>query len=149
MNEPNPAADLMRLVNGYQVSQAIHVAATLGIADQLREGPRSADDLAAATSSHPGSLYRLLRALAAVGVFHEDGDKRFALTPMGDCLRSERPIRSRRGPPSSAGPTSGRPGATCSMACARAGMPSSMCMAPTYGRIARNMPRRVPSSTAP
>jgi hypothetical protein len=89
MNEPNPAGDLMRLVNGYQVSQAIHVAATLGIADRLKDGPRSADDLAAATGTHPGSLYRLLRALAAVGVFHEDGSQRFTLTPMGDCLRSD------------------------------------------------------------
>jgi hypothetical protein len=79
----------MRLVNGYQVSQAIHVAATLGIADLLKDGPRSFGELAAATGSHPGSLYRLLRALAAVGVFHEDGDKRFALTPLGDCLRSD------------------------------------------------------------
>ena len=89
MNEANPASDLMRLVNGYQVSQAIHVAATLGIADLLKDGPRSADDLAAATGSHAGSLYRVLRALAAVGVFHEDGGRRFALTPMGDCLRSD------------------------------------------------------------
>src|SRR4029077_10358110 len=69
MNEANSASDLMRLVNGYQVSQAIHVAATLGIADLLKDGPRCANDLAAATGTHPGSLYRLLRALAAVGVF--------------------------------------------------------------------------------
>ena len=89
MTETDPARELMRLVNGYQVSQAIHVAATLGIADLLKDGPRAVGGLAAATGSHPGSLYRLLRALAAVGVFHEDGDKRFALTPMGDCLRSD------------------------------------------------------------
>jgi hypothetical protein len=89
MNEPNPAGDLMRLANGYQVSQAIHVAATLGIADLLKDGSRSADDLAAATGSHAGSLYRVLRALAAVGVFREDDKRRFALTPMGDCLRSD------------------------------------------------------------
>jgi DNA-binding IclR family transcriptional regulator len=79
MNERKPSADLMRLVNGYQVTQAIHVAATLGIADQLRGGPRSAEDLAAATGAHAGSLYRLLRALAAVGVFHEEGGRRFSL----------------------------------------------------------------------
>jgi O-methyltransferase/methyltransferase family protein len=89
MTETDPARELMRLVNGYQVSQAIHVAATLGLADRLQDGPRSVDELAAATGSHPGSLYRLLRALAAVGVFHEDGDKRFALTPLGDRLRSD------------------------------------------------------------
>lgn len=89
MIEPKPSADLMRLVNGYQVTQAIHVAATLGVADQLRDGPRSAEELAAASGVHAGSLYRLLRALAAVGVFNEEGGRRFSLTPMGDCLRSD------------------------------------------------------------
>ena len=48
VTEQNPAADLMALVNGYQISQAIHVAATLGIADLLREGPWDSDSHAAA-----------------------------------------------------------------------------------------------------
>ena len=91
MNEPTPFAALTQLINGYQVSQAIHVAATLGIADLLKDGARTSDDLAAATGTHPRTLYRLLRALAAVGVFREEGDKRFALTPMGECLRSDAP----------------------------------------------------------
>src|SRR5690349_1003695 len=90
----DPSAELMRLVNGYQVSQAIHVVAALGIADLLRDGPRTSDDLAAAVSAHPGSLHRLLRALAAVGVFREEADRHFSLTPMGQCLRSDadRPV---------------------------------------------------------
>jgi hypothetical protein len=78
----------MRLINGYQVSQAIHVAAVLRIADHLRDRPHSSNELAAATGTHPQSLYRLLRALAAVGVFHEDSERRFSLTEMGHCLRS-------------------------------------------------------------
>jgi hypothetical protein len=45
MAAANPATELMRLVNGYRVSQAIHVVATLGIADLLKEGARSSDDL--------------------------------------------------------------------------------------------------------
>jgi hypothetical protein len=89
MSEESPARALMRLVNGYQVSQAIHVAATLGIADLLKEGPRASDELAAATGTHSGSLYRLLRALAAVGVFREESERRFTLTPMGQCLRAD------------------------------------------------------------
>ncbi|HEU0169745.1 MAG TPA: methyltransferase [Chloroflexota bacterium] len=89
--DEQPAATLTRLVNGYQVSQALHVAATLGIADLLRAGPRSAEDLATATSTHEGALYRLLRALASVGVFREEAGRRFALTPLGDCLRSDAP----------------------------------------------------------
>lgn len=85
----NPFADVMRLINGYQVSQALHVAAVLGIADLLAAGPRTSDDLARATGTHPGTLYRLLRALAAAAVFHESADRRFSLTPIGACLRSD------------------------------------------------------------
>jgi SAM-dependent methyltransferase len=85
----NPFADVMRLVNGYQVSQALHVAAVLGIADLLAAGPRDSDDLARATATHSPTLYRLLRALAAVGVFHEDAGGRFSLLPMGECLRRD------------------------------------------------------------
>ena len=71
MSEP-PVLTLRRLANGYQVSQAIHVMAVLGIADLLGYGPRASDDLAAATDTDAGALYRLLRALASVGVVHED-----------------------------------------------------------------------------
>jgi hypothetical protein len=84
-----PSAELRRLVNGYQVSQAIHVAATLGIADLLAGGPRDCDDLAAATETDAGALYRLLRALAAVGVLHEEDGRRFSLTAVGEELRSD------------------------------------------------------------
>jgi len=83
--------ELSRLINGFQISQAIHVAAVLGIADLLEGGPRTSDDLAAATDTHPRSLYRLLRALASVGVLREDDGRTFALTPLGDPLRSNAP----------------------------------------------------------
>ncbi len=53
---------MWRMINAYQASQAIHVAATLGIADLLKEGPRSVDELAEATGTHAPTLYRLLRA---------------------------------------------------------------------------------------
>jgi hypothetical protein len=89
--DQRPVEQLRRLANGYQVSQAIHVAATLGIADLLADGPRSSDELAARTDTDPRALYRLLRALAAVGVFHEERDRRFALTELGDCLRFDAP----------------------------------------------------------
>jgi hypothetical protein len=83
--------DLLRLINGYQASQAIHVAAALGVADQLADGARDAEDLAAAIDAHAPALYRLLRALAAVGVLHEDADRRFSLTPLGQGLRADAP----------------------------------------------------------
>ena len=85
------AAELRRLVNSYQLSQAIHVAAVLGIADLLAGGARSSDDLAEATATDPRALYRLLRVLAAFGLLHEDGERRFSLTDLGDPLRSDAP----------------------------------------------------------
>ena len=86
-----PSAELARLINGYQVSQAIHVAATLGIADLIGDGVRSSDDLATETGSDPGALYRLLRALASLGVLTEQDGRAFELTPVGECLRSDAP----------------------------------------------------------
>jgi hypothetical protein len=83
--------DLKGMINGYRVSQAIYVAATLGIADLLKDDSRASDELAAETKTDPSALYRLLRALAAVGVLHEEDGRRFALTPLGDRLRSDRP----------------------------------------------------------
>jgi hypothetical protein len=87
--DQRPAVELRRLVNGYQVSQCIYVAAALGIADLLADGPRPSDELAAETDADPPSLYRLLRALAAVGVLREEDDRRFALTELGEALRSD------------------------------------------------------------
>jgi hypothetical protein len=87
----SPISVLRELVNGYRISQAIRVAAALGIADLLADGPRTSDDLAAATSAHPDALYRLLRALAAAGIFHEEEGRRFGLTPVGDRLRRDAP----------------------------------------------------------
>ena len=88
MNTSDPSAELVRLINGFQISQALHVAASLAVADHLKDGPKSAAVLARACDAHPRSLYRLLRALAAVGVFHENDDMEFSLTPVGFCLTS-------------------------------------------------------------
>ena len=85
------AAELRKLVNSYQLSQAIHVAAVLGIADLLADGPRSSDELAEATQTNPSALYRLLRTLAAFGLLHEDDERRFSLTELGAPLRSDHP----------------------------------------------------------
>lgn len=71
------------------LNRALYAAAKLGIADFLRDGPKSSDDLAKATNAHPGALYRLLRALASGGVLSESKDRRFALTRIGSLLRSD------------------------------------------------------------
>lgn len=81
-----PSADLMRMITAYQVSQALHVVAALGVADVVKDGPQTSDALATACGAHPGALYRLLRALAALGVFQENDGRRFSLTPLGTGL---------------------------------------------------------------
>jgi hypothetical protein len=87
--EDRATAELMQLILGYQMSQAIHVAASLGLADLLSAGPRTGAELAAATGTHPGALYRLMRALAAAGVFFEDARHAFSLTPVGEQLKCD------------------------------------------------------------
>ncbi len=79
---------LRRLTNGFQVSQAIHVAASLRIADLLSNGPRSVEDLAATTGTTATALTRLLRALASIGIFAEEAG-RFGQTALSNYLRSD------------------------------------------------------------
>lgn len=87
----------MQMLFGEWISQAVSVAATLGIADLLAEGPQHVDQLAASTSTHSDSLYRLMRALASLGIFAETEQRRFTLTQLAECLRSDAP-NSVRGP---------------------------------------------------
>lgn len=86
---PEPAQVILQMLNAEWIAQAIAVAATLGIADFLVDGPKSAEQLASATSAHADSLYRFMRALATCGVFAEVENKRFALTPLSECLRTD------------------------------------------------------------
>lgn len=88
-HEPEPSQIILQMLTGEWITQAVSVAATLGIADLLANGPKDVGDLAAAASAHADSLYRLLRALASVGIFAETEDGRFALTSLAECLRSD------------------------------------------------------------
>jgi hypothetical protein len=90
-DELPPPLALFRMATGYYVSCAIHAAAKLGIADLMNEGPRHYRELAQATGTHAPSLNRVLRLLASAGVFVEEADGKFALTPIGACLRSDVP----------------------------------------------------------
>jgi O-methyltransferase domain len=83
---------LLAVVRGHERSRALTVVAELGIADLLRDGSRACDDLAAATGTHAPTLFRVLRALASIGIFTEDADRRFGLTPMGEYLRRDHPL---------------------------------------------------------
>jgi hypothetical protein len=76
---------------GFRATQPVHVAAKLGIADLLQDGPQPVSALAAAVRAHPRALYRLLRALASLGLFAETADGQFQLTALGETLRSNAP----------------------------------------------------------
>jgi hypothetical protein len=86
-----PRVTLLQMMTGYWISQALYVAAKLGIADLLADGPVDCEDLAAATNTHAPSLQRVLRALASAGVFTEVSPGSFALTPLAELLRTETP----------------------------------------------------------
>lgn len=83
-----PPMVLYQLASAHYVSQALYVAAELGIADLLANDPQTPDALATATGTHAPSLQRVLRLLASAGVFAEGADGRFELTPVGSFLRS-------------------------------------------------------------
>jgi len=88
---------IMQIAFGAMMSQALGIAARLGIADLLNAGPRPASELADATSTHEGSLYRILRSLAGAGVFRETSPRVFQNTAISDTLRSNVPGSMRSG----------------------------------------------------
>ena len=79
---------MRHMIDGFCISRSIYVVAELGVADLLKHGPSAIEILARATGSHGPSLYRVMRALVSVGIFVEDDQKRFGLTPLGATLRS-------------------------------------------------------------
>src|SRR5215475_4421301 len=87
-SELPPPIRISLLSQGTIISTSLALAAELGIADLLADGPRSSAELAQATYTHPRSLYRLLRLLCSIGVFTETQTDSFAQTPLGDCLRT-------------------------------------------------------------
>jgi O-methyltransferase domain/Dimerisation domain len=88
MNDFPPQLVLQQLIQGFQVTQSIYVAAKLGIADLLKDGPRRSEELAQATGTHAASLYRVLRLLTAVDLLTEGEAHSFALTPLGTYLQT-------------------------------------------------------------
>jgi len=91
MGPDRPASQLIGMLTGAWVAQALCVAAQLGIADELQLGPKSSEALAETTHTDASALYRLLRTLASVGVFAEGEDRAFGLTPLAELLRSNTP----------------------------------------------------------
>ena len=84
-----PEDQMMQWITSKWITKPIYVAAELGIADILRDGPMSVDALAEKTETHAPTLFRVLRALSSVGVFVETEERMFGLTSLAKCLLSE------------------------------------------------------------
>jgi hypothetical protein len=84
-------ARVLSLSTGYIVTKALAAAAMLGVPDLLAAGPRPLAELAERTGADPGALGRVMRLLAAEGVFAEREDGTYALTALGEVLRSDIP----------------------------------------------------------
>ena len=91
MTEASPHQQLDGMITGYWISQAIYAAAKFGIADHLKDGSKSVDELAEATSTNADALYRLLRALASKGIFAEGEPRQFSLTQLAEPLQNDVP----------------------------------------------------------
>lgn len=76
-------------ITAYWRSQALYVAAKLGVADMLAAGLMTVEALAQQVQAHPDRLRRLLRALASEGVFAEQEDGRFALPERAEPMRDD------------------------------------------------------------
>ena len=92
---PPPHVQLIQMAMAHWVSRIAYVAAKLGLADHLANGPKTADDLAGPTGTHAPSLYRLMRALTNLNILTEDATHRFALTPLGEALKTGAPGSAR------------------------------------------------------
>src|SRR5579864_2573219 len=86
-----PSLEAQRLMSGFRAYQMTVAACRLMLPDLVAGGPKSAAELAGETGTHPGSLHRILRALAVWGFFVEMPDGRFGPTPLSDTFRSDRP----------------------------------------------------------
>ncbi len=90
-----PEMKLSQMISGIAATHMVFAAAKLCIADLLKDGPKSSDELARAVGAHPRALYRLLRGLTTLGIFAEVEPSHFSLTPMAELLRSDVPSSMR------------------------------------------------------
>lgn len=82
---------MLQIISGFWISRGVYVIAKLGIPDLLKSGPKTAEELAEATKMHAPSLFRILRALASVGVLSSANGGRFAQTPVSETLVTDAP----------------------------------------------------------
>jgi O-methyltransferase domain/Dimerisation domain len=89
--EPDLPTRMIQLITGAWAAQAVCAAATLGVADELANGPRRVEAVADAIGADADALHRLLRALAGLGLVEETADREFTLTELGELLTTDAP----------------------------------------------------------
>lgn len=89
-NEMPPSVQMLQIISGFWIARGVYAIAKLGVPDLLKDGPRTAAELASVTNTHPQSLFRVLRALASVGILTSESD-RFGLTPLSETLVTDAP----------------------------------------------------------
>jgi len=137
-----PSLALLHLLTGCWISQALYVAAKLGIADLLQEGPQSCTQLAEAPQTHPRALYRVLRALASVGGFVKDEAECFRLTPLAEPLCTDAPGSLRAFALMLGAQSIGAHGRACSTVSGRGHPPSTMSSASHCLNISQHIQKR-------
>jgi O-methyltransferase domain/Dimerisation domain len=85
------AKSMIHLLMSYIPTRVIYVAAKLGLTDHIADDGATAQNLAQTLNVHPGALYRVMRALAGLGVLRQDENDRFFVTPYGETLRKDSP----------------------------------------------------------
>ncbi len=90
-----PPMVFMQLLFGKQLTYSLSGVARLGVADHMDKTARPIEELAGKVGAHAPSLYRVMRLLASLGVFKEGPARRFALTPVGELLKTDAPASLR------------------------------------------------------
>ena len=99
-----PHVQVIQMATAYWLSQLVYSAAKLGVPDLLADGPRSSADLAEATHTNPRAFHRFMRSLAGFGIFAQQEDGRFSVTPLGATLQTGAPGAARATVLTMAGP---------------------------------------------
>src|SRR5215475_5177921 len=89
--EIHPSEQMIQFATGFMVSSAVYTVTKAGIPELLKDKPKSARELAEKSGNNEDALYRIMRALASVGVFSELPGKKFALSPAGEYLCKDTP----------------------------------------------------------
>ncbi len=90
MSQPVEIA-MEQMITSYAISRCIYVAAKLGISDILASGSVNISEIASKTNTNSGTLYRILRTLASVGIYEETTTENFVLTPLAELLKTDVP----------------------------------------------------------